>query len=295
MNSTGTNLKGVIYAIISASTFGLIPLFAIPIMRSAELGTISILFYRFAFGAILMGTLGFLGGQSFRISWRDFKVLALFGVNYVATAMGLLYSYNLVPSGVATTIHSLYPITVSFIMIVLFKERKSPVLLFATAMSILGVALMCWTKGSVNYSGIFLLLVTVITYSIYIVSISRSNVKRLNPMPLNCYILGIGAVVVWIISLFTTAVEVIPNNFILKNLILLALVPTVISNICLILAVKFAGSVKTSILGAMEPATAILVGVFYFGEPFGWNGIMGFALITTSTLIVIIKGASKRE
>lgn len=294
MNSKVTDFKGVVYAIISASTFGLIPLFAIPVMKSGDLNTISILFYRFAFGAILMGTLGFIGGQSFRISWKDFKVLSLFGVNYVATALGLLYSYNLVTSGVATTIHSLYPISVSLIMIYIFKEKKSGILLFATAVSILGVGLMCWTKGEVSYSGIFLLLLTVITYSIYIVSISRSDIKRLNPMPLNCYILGVGAVIVWIISLFSTSVELIPNNFILKNLLLLALVPTVISNICLILAVKFAGSVKTSILGSMEPATAILVGVFYFGEPFGWNGIVGFALITTSTLIVIIKGARKK-
>lgn len=49
------------------------------------------------------------------------------------------------------------------------------------------------------------------------------------------------------------------------NLILLALIPTVVSNLALVRAVKSIGSTLTSVLGAMEPVTAVCVGIFLFG------------------------------
>lgn len=287
------NIKGILYAITSSATFGLIPLFAIPVLRTGEMGTLSILFYRFGFGALMMGALALMGGKSFRISAREAGTLALFGFNYVATALGLLYSYNLVTSGVATTIHSLYPIVVSAIMILLFKEKKSPVLLLATVISVCGVWLLCWTEGEMSVKGIVILLGTVVTYSIYIVSMSRSKVRRLDPMPLNFYILAVAAGLVGSVSFFEGGVAIIPDNFILGNLLLLAFIPTVISNIALILAVKFAGSVKTSILGAMEPATAIAVGVFYFNEPFSLRNLLGFGLIVVATILVVASNSKR--
>lgn len=282
-------IKGIIYAIISASTFGLIPMFAVPIQKSGDIDTISILFYRFLFGATIMGVLGLLAGNKFRVSKRDLVLLALFGVNYVITALGLLYSYKMISSGIATTIHSLYPITVTMFAVFYLKEKVSIKTLIAIITSIIGVFLMCWSGGETNIFGILLVCLTVFTYTFYILMMSRSSLKKLNPMVLNFYVLVFGAIVVYVLSLFGESGTISPivgsDNLI--NLILLALIPTVISNIMLIMAVKTAGATRTAIMGSFEPATAVFVGIVYFKESIETLGIIGFILIIISTVIII--------
>ena len=50
-------------------------------------------------------------------------MLCLLSIFYAATSMLLTLSYLYIPSGMATTIHFLYPVLVTLIMILLFKER----------------------------------------------------------------------------------------------------------------------------------------------------------------------------
>ena len=293
-------IKGIIYAIISASTFGLIPMFAVPVQNGGDMSTISILFYRFLFGMIIMGALGILAGRNFKVSKRELGLLALFGINYVITALGLLYSYSMISSGIATTIHSLYPITVTMFAVVFLREKVSKKTLLAIVGSIVGVFLMCWSGDNTNIWGILLVSLTVFTYTFYLLMMSRSSLKKLDPMVLNFYVLTFGAIVVYIISLFgeTGTISVIVRTEDFVNLILLALIPTVVSNIMLIMAVKTAGATRTAIMGSFEPATAIFVGIVYFKEPLEVLGIIGFTLIIFSTIIIIIntkKTSSKTD
>ena len=62
--------KGVVYGIISSATFGMIPLFAIPVMQSG-MAIESILFYRFALSALIMGILAAMQNRSFKVSVKE--------------------------------------------------------------------------------------------------------------------------------------------------------------------------------------------------------------------------------
>jgi drug/metabolite transporter (DMT)-like permease len=75
----------------------------------------------------------------------------------------------------------------------------------------------------------------------------------------------------------------------LFNLVMLTLVPTVISNLTLVLSIKSIGSTLTSVLGALEPLTAVCVGVYAFGEPFTASIALGVLLIITSVTLIILK------
>lgn len=57
--------------------------------------------------------------------------------------------------------------------------------------------------------------------------------------------------------------RVIPSYKAGINLFLLALIPTLISDFTLILAIKQVGSTITAILGCMEPLTALFLGVCF--------------------------------
>ncbi|MGL4491600.1 MAG: EamA family transporter, partial [Tannerellaceae bacterium] len=79
------------------------------------------------------------------------------------------------------------------------------------------------------------------------------------------------------------------------NLFFLALVPTLISNLALIEAIKRVGSTTTAILGSMEPVTAVTVGIFVFAEPFSVSQFMGIVLIIAAVTLVILSKQLKRR
>lgn len=83
--------------------------------------------------------------------------------------------------------------------------------------------------------------------------------------------------------------QAIPDRTTLGNLVMLALVPTVISNLALVRAIKNIGSTLTSVLGAMEPVTAVCVGIAIFGEPFTRSIALGILLIISAVTVIILK------
>ncbi|MBO4789465.1 MAG: EamA family transporter, partial [Oxalobacter sp.] len=76
----------------------------------------------------------------------------------------------------------------------------------------------------------------------------------------------------------------------------LAVVSTIISLVLLTVAVKEIGSTPTAIMGALEPLTAVLIGVFFFHEHFTWQLAGGIFLILGAVILIIMGNAmsSKR-
>lgn len=174
------SLKGIIYAMISSGTFGLIPLFTIPLMGNMEMNESNILFYRFLFSTLMMGAVCLLHKSTLKINMKHLISIIGLGALYALTALFLIYSYHYITSGVATTIHFLYPICVSFLMVVFFKEQKSKSLFLAASLSLIGVALMCWSGGgSIRLMGIGLAALTILTYGIYIVALNQLDIGKL--------------------------------------------------------------------------------------------------------------------
>ncbi len=287
------NIKGVVYALVSSSTFGLIPLFSIPIILSGAMAVPSLLFYRFAFATLAMALAGIVLRKSFRIKPLMLLKISVLGIFYASTSMGLTLSYEYIPSGVATTIHFLYPVLVTMLMVTFFGEKKSRTLILAAALSIIGVALLSWGEGEIKIKGLLLVLLTVATYATYIVGVNQSGVESTDPVVLTFYVFVASTVMFALYSAFTSGIEPIRDSSTLFGLLMLALLPTVISDFTLILAVKYVGSTVTAILGSMEPLVAVLVGVFYFSERFGWESVLGLALVIIAVTMVV-KRQSKR-
>ena len=67
---------------------------------------------------------------------------------------------------------------------------------------------------------------------------------------------------------------------------MLGAVPTVLSLIFMVKAVKSIGSTPTAIFGALEPVTAVAIGVLVFGEILTGRLIVGIALILGSVILI---------
>lgn len=283
-------LKGLIYGVISSATLGLIPLFALPAIRNG-IGVDSVMFYRFGISALVLGLWLVIRRYDLRISGRELFTLAGLGIFYAMTALLLTTSYLYIPSGIATTIHFLYPVVVTTVMILFFKDKVSVPVIGATLMAILGVYLLSnnGTAGTVSLKGLLLVLTTVVTYALYIVGVNKSCVHRMDGLKLTFYVLLAGAMVFGLnLSVKGVPLDPIPDWETGVYLLLLALIPTLVSDFTLILSVQHVGSTTTAVLGCMEPLTAVCMGVWFLHESLGFWQFAGIVIILSAVSVVIL-------
>lgn len=112
---------------------------------------------------------------------------------------------------------------------------------------------------------------------------------RINSTVLTCYVMGLGTVLYFIGALTTSGLQLVADGYTWLIILGLALPATAISNITLVRAIKYAGPTLTSILGAMEPLTAVVIGVFVFKELFTLNSAIGIILILLAVSVVIFR------
>ena len=281
--------------IITGITYGLNPLFAVPLMNNGA-AIESILFFRYSFAVVLLGAFLMLTKQSFKITAKQAGVLLALGLLYTSSSILLFEAYNYIASGLATTLIFLYPVLVAIIMVFLRVVPSWPVWL-AIAATFGGVIIMTQGNGgeSINPIGVALSLGSAFVYAMFIVIINRNNaIATVSNTLLTFYSLAVGAIVFWgKISFSDTAITTgITTSNDWLNLIGLALLPTIVSTATLAIATRNIGATKASVLGVFEPITAILIGTLMFGEPLTTNIIAGIGIAIVAVTFMIY--ATKR-
>ena len=280
--------------IITGITYGLNPLFAVPLMNNGA-AIESILFFRYSFAVVLLGAFLILTKQSFLITARQAGVLLALGLLYTSSSIFLFEAYNYIASGLATTLIFLYPVLVAIIMVFLRVVPSWPVWL-SIAATFGGVIIMTQGSGgdSINPVGVTLSLGSALVYALFIVIINRSKaIAQISNTLLTFYSLTVGAIVFFgKISFSHTPISAgITTSGDWLNLVGLALLPTIVSTATLAIATRNIGATKASVLGVFEPITAILVGTLMFGEPLTTNILLGIgiAIVAVTFMISVTK------
>lgn len=282
-------LKGYFFAGISAATFGLIPLFSIPIMNNG-VNTDTILYHRFFIAAVAIAIMMKFRKESFRLHRDELFPLLILGLLYAGSAFFLFQGYNMMPTGVASTILFLYPVIVTVISAIFFREPVSMITLICIAIAFFGVSLLYVgdNTGTVNIAGVVMVMLSSVAYSFYMVLIKKTKVARLSGQKLTFYVLIVSFFFFLIKSFFSGSCTILSSTRDWINIFLLAIVTTVISCVTLVYAIEYIGATFTSILGALEPLTAVIVGILVFHEPFTLSLTFGFMLIAIAVTILIL-------
>lgn len=283
-------LNGLIYGILSSASFGLIPLFAIPAMQHG-MDFMNVLSYRFLFATLSLAILLKARKNTFRIEKANLGTLLLLAIFYLMSAVFLLWGYNFMPSGIATTLHFMYPIITTLVMIIFFREKSSKWRISAILLAIAGVYALSHTEpgGKASLAGVVIVLLSAVGYALYLVAVGQRKNKNLQGLKLTFYVFLVGTIVLWSGMGISGSIQPVPDFSTLANLLMLAIIPTVVSNLTLVEAIKHIGATQTSVLGAMEPVTAVIVGIIVFGESFSLTIAAGIALIITAVTIIILK------
>ncbi|MEE0624418.1 MAG: EamA family transporter, partial [Alistipes onderdonkii] len=133
--------KGILYAALSSSTFGLAPLFTL-LLLGLGYSSFEVLSYRWGVASLFLGALALLAGRSFRLSWPELRTVFFLSLFRAATSLSLVIAYQHIASGVASTIHFMYPLAVALAMMCFFREKGSVWVFAAIGMSIVGAVLL---------------------------------------------------------------------------------------------------------------------------------------------------------
>lgn len=288
-------VRGIISALIASMTFGLIPLFTLPLLATG-LAFNSLLFYRLFFAAVALAIYMGVRKKSFKVSWNDVPLLMILSACYTACSFFLLWGYQYISSGLATSLHFLYPVFVTIAMICFFGEKKSLGTGLSIFLAITGVMML--SSGDkelvISIFGITIILISAVWYAIYLVATNRSRASGMDVVLFTFCVLLFGAGFLAIYAAATSSFQMVPfTGNAWFNIIALALIPTMISNLALVDALHRVGSTITAVLGALEPLTAVCIGVFVFHEPFTQKIAYAIACIVASVLIIIVSRQMK--
>lgn len=276
--------------IITGITYGLNPLFAIPLMAQGA-AIESILFFRYAIAVLVLGCYLLIRRGFVKLNMQQVGVLLALGVLYTMSSLLLFESYQYIASGLATTLVFLYPVIVALIMVFLGVVPSWPVWL-AIAATFGGVIMM--TQGEAGHTidplGVILSIGSAISYSLFIVIINRNRkIADISNTLLTFATLCVGAIIFPVKMLLSdvTMMNGIEGAGSWFNLLGLAILPTIVSTATLALATRNIGATKASVLGVFEPITAMLVGTLMFGEPLTMSIIVGISIAIVAVTLMI--------
>lgn len=287
MNS---NTKGILNGIIASTSYGMNPLFGLP-LYAIGIGVNSVLFYRYFLAVIIYFIwLKFFKKASLKISRQEIIPLFFLGIFFSLSSLTLFEAFHYIEAGIACTILFIYPVMVAIIMAIFFKEKITKTVIFAILLTSIGIILLY--KGNpdtaLSIKGILIVLTSALLYALYIVGVKNIKpVKAMNSARLSFYVMLFG-LIVYIVNLkFCTTLQMLPNLKAWLFAIGLALFPTIISLETITIAIQLIGSTNTAILGALEPLTAIFFGIVFFHEQLTLRISIGIILILFGVFLII--------
>ena len=282
-------LKGYLFALVSALTYGMIPLFMIPLKKMEFFSVDTALFYRFLIAAILiLGYLVFYQKESVKINLKEGIIFSILGLFYALSAEFLFIAYDFLSPGIASTIFFIYPIMVALILGIFFKEKITLATTISLVIVVVGVGLLSIKDNfEINYIGLFVSLLGALMYALYMIIVNKTKIKA-SGVKVSFYSMVFASLFFLVKTLVLGNSATIPSLEIGTHLALFSLITTALSVVSLVYAIKYIGSTPTAIMGAVEPVVAVMISVGLFDETLTFSLIAGVIIIISGVLIDVV-------
>ena len=286
--------NGVFYASVSSASFGFSPLFSIALL-SAGLSNFDVLSYRWSVAAIVLMIYAFCKKKSLRLNSFDeaWKVILLSALRSI-TAITLLIGYANISSGIASTINFMYPVIVTICMMLFFGEKRSLVDIIAICGAFVGVYLLASgdsivVEGGNTRLGLICSLISAFSFAAYYIAMKQVKADKIEVVKFTTWMMMLTAVYFIVCAvIFDEKHTIVTDAKSWLNILGLGLWATMVSNITGVKAVRRIGPTQTSILGALQPVTAVILGVLFLGEHLYLRSCIGITLILIAVLIVVM-------
>lgn len=279
--------KGYIYTALSAIIFGLMPLLTkIIIARGAT--SLTIPFFRVFYVTIVLFLVLKIKKIDLHLEKRDLIsaiLTSIFGSGL--TIIILNESYNYVDTGIAISLHFLYPLFVAILCCFFYGEKIKKKQIISLSFALVGI--ICFmSKGNGSLFGYFLAIASGLTYAFYLVKMDKSGLVKMNALKLSFYLALFTTIEIFTMNLFMQEVVFKMDALSYGLLLVLALSSSFLATVLLQKGVLLLGSTRASFICLLEPVTSIIVGILWLNEAFTLNkGLGGLAIIIS--LIIFLK------
>lgn len=287
-------INGMFYASVSSASFGFSPLFSIGLL-AAGLSSFNILSYRWLIAGLVLLLYAVIKKKSLRLNSFDevWKIVVLSLLRSL-TSITLLIGYANISSGIATTINFMYPVIVTICMILFYGEKSSKADFAAIAGALTGVYLLA-SGDSINIEGgntkvgLISSLISAFSFAAYYILMKRIRADKIEVVKFTTWIMLLSALYFIIGAIALEGKLMLVTDFRSWMYILgLGLWATMVSNITGVKAIRRIGPTNTSILGALQPVTAVILGVLFLGEHLYPRSILGIILILIAVSVVVM-------
>ena len=290
---TSRKLRGYTLGAVAAATYGMNPLFALPLYEDG-MNPDSVLFFRYLAALPIVALMLLYRRRTLSPGKGNVIPLAAMGFVFALSSLSLFLSYRYMDAGIASTLLFVYPIMVAVIMAVAYKEKISALTVGAIAVATAGIGLL-YNGGEQPLSafGTLLVFVSSLTYAIYIVYVNHSRLEKVPTLAVTFYVLLFGWTTLALKAGLSGSLTLPADPALWGNIAALAIFPTAISLLCTTAAIQDIGSTPTAILGALEPVTAVVIGVSVFGETLTPRLCIGLVMIVGAVSCVVAGSKAK--
>lgn len=294
-------INGIFYAAISSMSFGFSPLFSLALI-AAGLSDFDILSYRWLIAGLVLMIYAFCKKKSLRLNSFDeaWKIILL-SVLRALTSITLLIGYVNISSGIASTINFMYPVIVTLCMVIFFGEKRSLVDYLAIAASIFGVYLLAsgdsiMVEGGNTRLGLACSLISAFSFAAYYIVMKQVKADKIEVVKFTTWIMMLSAVY-FIIGAFVWdgKLTVVTDAGSWLNILGLGLWSTMVSNITGVKGNRRIGPTMTSILGALQPLTAVILGVLFLNEHLYMRSLIGCTIILVAVTIIVLHQKNRKH
>ena len=287
-------LNGIFYASVSSASFGFSPLFSLGLL-AAGLSDFDVLSYRWLIAGIVLMIYALCKKKSLRLNSFDeaWKVILLSILRSI-TSVTLLIGYANISSGIASTINFMYPVIVTICMMLFFGEKRSLADIAAIGVSIFGVYLLASgdsiiVEGGNTRLGLICSLISAFSFAAYYIVMKQVRADKIEVMKFTTWIMMLSAFYFIVCAfIFEGRITLVKDFGSWLNILGLGLWATMVSNITGVKAIRRIGPTHTSILGALQPVTAVILGVLFLGEHLYLRSCIGITLILVAVSVVVM-------
>ena len=289
--SNSNKVKGFAAGIIAAVCYGTNPLGTLELYKDG-FSSGSVLTYRYLLAVVMFAIVMMFRKESFAIKWGHAIRLAFLGSFFALSSTTLYVSFHYMAAGIASTLLFVYPIMTAVLMTVFFHEKVTWSTSLAILLAVSGVGLLYQGDGNEKLStaGFALVMASSLLYAVYIISVNQWKNCPMSNIKFTFWILVFGLLTVatftWISGEHFQLLET-PKQWLCG--VQLALLPTVLSLFFMTISINLIGSTPAAIMGALEPVTAVIIGVFIFGESFTFQLGIGIAAILAGVTLIILR------
>ena len=289
------NVKGYVFAVLSAVIYGSMPLMSKYIYADG-VNPLTLVFLRNVFSLIPLGMLAYRERKTLKIPGKLLPSIALIGVlGCCITPILLFSSYQFIPSGTATVIHFAYPAVVMIGGLLFFRQKLRVMGIASMVLCITGICMFYTPGESLDLTGSLLALASAVSFASYVLLLSRFDSTRVSGFLFNFYVTVVCSIFTLIVCLATNSLALPASLSGWGLCVVFSLLVTTGAVVLFQQSTFLIGGDRASILSTLEPITSVLLGCIFFREPFGIRVALGTALVVAASILIVLPGKRKKS